>query len=192
MRKIVYLQKIGPVDDIILLKLKKSLKWAFRRYDLNVKILSYELPLLYKEYHQFNKQYDADQILNRLKTYVESKRSFRILGVISQDIFSKLVDFRFGCAKYLENSLYGVALVSTFRLKEKLYDRVEDKFLFELRVLKEALHELGHTFGLSLEEHCKNHCVMNFSPTVSKIEEKPPFFCEKCDAKLESYFNDLK
>ena len=192
MTRLIYLQKIGPIDDSILLKLKKSLKWAFRKYDLNVKVLSYELPLLYKEYHHFKKQYDADQILNRLKIYAESKKYFRILGVINQDIFSKLVDFRFGCAKYLEDSLYGVALISLFRLKEELYDRAEDKSLFELRVLKEALHELGHTFGLSINEHCKNHCVMNFSTTVSKIEEKPPFFCEKCVEKLDSYFSDFK
>ena len=192
MTRLVYLQKIGPVDDSILLKLKKSLKWALRKYDLNVKVLSYELPLLYKEYNQFKKQYDVDQILNRLKVYAESKKFFRILGVINQDIYSKLVDFRFGCAKYIEDSLYGVALISTFRLKEKLYDRVEDKSLFELRVLKEALHELGHTFGLSLNIHCTNHCVMNFSPTASKIEEKPPFFCEKCINKLESYLSDLE
>jgi archaemetzincin len=192
MRKIIFLQKIGPVDDSILLKLKKSLKWEFGKYDLNVKVLSYELPLLYKEYNQFKKQYNVDHILNRLKVYAESKKLFRILGVINQDIFSKLVDFRFGCAKYSEDSPYGVALISTFRLKEKMYDRTEDKSLFELRVLKEALHELGHTFGLSINEHCKNHCVMNFSPTVSKIEEKPPFFCEKCTAKLESYFSIVK
>jgi archaemetzincin len=191
MRRIIYLQKIGPVDDSILIKLKKSLKWAFKNYDLNVKVLSYELPLLYKEYNQFKKQYNVDHILNRLKVYAESKKFFRILGVINQDIFSKLVDFRFGCAKYIEDSLYGVALISTFRLKEMLYDRDEDKSLFELRILKEALHELGHTFGLSLNEHCKNYCVMNFSPTVSKIEEKPPIFCEKCIEKLESYFRDL-
>ena len=100
MTGLIYLQKIGPVDDSILLKLKKNLKWAFRKYDLNVKVLSYELPLLYKEYHHFKKQYDVDQILNRLKIYAESKKYFRILGVINQDIFSKLVDFRFGCAKY--------------------------------------------------------------------------------------------
>jgi archaemetzincin len=192
MRKIIFLQKIGPVDDSILLKLKKSLKWAFRKYDLNVKILSYELPLLYKEYNQFKKQYNVDHILNRLKVYAESKKLFRILGVINRDIFSKLVDFRFGCAKYLEDSPYGVALISTFRLKEKLYDRTEDKSLFDLRVLKEALHELGHTFGLSINEHCKNHCVMNFSPTVSKIEEKPPFFCEKCTVKIETYLSAVK
>ena len=192
MTRLIYLQKIGPVDDSILYKLKKSLKWAFRNYDLNVQVLSYELPLLYKEYDQFKKQYNVDQILNRLKVYAESKKFFRILGVINQDIFSNLVDFRFGCAKYLEDSPYGVALISTFRLEEKLYDRVENKPLFELRVLKEAMHELGHTFGLSLNEHCKNYCVMNFSSTVSKIEEKPPFFCEKCAEEMESYFNDFR
>lgn len=191
MKKKVYLQKIGPVNESILFKLKKSLVWAFREYNLSVKLLSYELPLLYNEFDKFKKQYDGDQILNRLKTYGESKQFFRVLGVIDQDIFSALVDYRFGCAKFSENPSHGVALISISRLKEKFYDRAGNMHLFELRILKEALHELGHTFGLSLKDHCENHCVMNFSPTVSKIEEKPSFFCESCTNKLDAYLKNI-
>ena len=191
MRKKVYLQKIGSVNESLLLKLKKSLTWTFRKYNLNVKILSYELPLLYNEFDKFKKQYDGDQILDRLKIYGKSKKLFRVLGVIDQDIFSALVDYRFGCAKFSENPLYGVALISISRLKEKFYDRTENLQLLELRILKEALHELGHTFGLSLKNHCENYCVMNFSPNVSKIEEKPPFFCEPCMNKLDAYFENI-
>jgi len=192
MKKKVYLQKVGLVNESFLLKLKKSLAWTFRKYNLNVKVLSYELPLLYKEFDKFKKQYDGDQILNRLKTYGESKKFFRVLGIIDQDIFSSLVDYRFGCAKFSEDPSLGVALISISRLKEKFYDRPENMHLFELRMLKEALHELGHTFGLSLENHCENHCVMNFSPTVSKIEEKPPFYCESCMSKLNDYLVSIQ
>ena len=191
MRKKVYLQKIGSINESLLLKLKKSLTWTFRKYNLHIKLLSYELPLLYKEFDEFKKQYNGDQILDRLKTYGKSKKFFRVLGVIDQDIFSKLVDYRFGCARFSEDPSYGVALISISRLKEKFYDRKENLQLFELRILKEALHELGHTFGLSLKNHCNNHCVMNFSPTVSKIEEKPPFFCESCMNKLDTYLDNL-
>ena len=191
MKKKVYLQKIGPVNDSFLLKLKKNLVWTFRKYNLNVKILSYELPLLYDEFDKFKKQYDGDKILNRLKTFGESKKFFRVLGVIDQDIFTRLVDYRFGCAKFSEDPSNGVALISIFRLKESFYKRIENLHLLELRMLKEALHELGHSFGLSLDDHCQNQCVMNFSENVGNIEQKPSFFCLSCINKLDAYFKDL-
>ena len=190
MKKIIYLQKVGLVNESLLLKLKKNLIWTLKKYKINVQIPSYELPLLYKEY-SIEKKYNGDQILNRLRTYAESKKYFRILGIIDQDIFSLLLKFCFGIAKFSEDPSYGAALISIYRLKENLYERKENLQLLELRTLKEALHELGHTFGLSLDEHCQNYCVMNFSETVSTIEQKPPFFCQSCINKLDIYFKDL-
>ena len=145
----------------------------------------------YDEFDKFKKQYDGDKILNRLKTFGESKKFFRVLGVIDQDIFTRLVDYRFGCAKFSEDPSNGVALISIFRLKESFYKRIENLHLLELRMLKEALHELGHSFGLSLDDHCQNQCVMNFSENVGNIEQKPSFFCLSCINKLDAYFKDL-
>lgn len=50
------------------------------------------------------------------------------------------------------------------------------------RVLKEALHELGHLAGL---EHCdRPECPMSFAARVADVDRKNPDFCEQCAAEL--------
>jgi archaemetzincin len=72
-------------------------------------------------------------------------------------------------------------------LNEEFYGLKEDRALFELRVLKEALHELGHTFGLL---HCENNCVMIFSNSIEDTDNKPPQFCPRCSNYLERFFQN--
>jgi archaemetzincin len=48
--------------------------------------------------------------------------------------------------------------------------------------MKEAVHELGHTYGLS---HCRDiHCVMCFSNTLGDTDRKGVRFCAACEPKL--------
>ena len=48
--------------------------------------------------------------------------------------------------------------------------------------LKEAMHELGHTYGLF---HCRSlDCVMHISTYVEDIDTKPAEFCRECEHKL--------
>ena len=47
------------------------------------------------------------------------------------------------------------------------------------RVKKEAVHEIGHTFGLG---HCLNKiCVMSFSPSIFDVDRKEVHPCKKCE-----------
>jgi predicted Zn-dependent protease len=53
-----------------------------------------------------------------------------------------------------------------------------NQFLLKERLVKECLHELGHTYGLS---HCANKdCPMCFSSVVHDIDEKGKTYCPKC------------
>ena len=57
-----------------------------------------------------------------------------------------------------------------------------DRRRFEARVLKEAVHELGHTLGLA---HCPHpKCVMHFSNTVADTDRKGTDYCAACQARL--------
>jgi archaemetzincin len=48
---------------------------------------------------------------------------------------------------------------------------------------KEAVHELGHAFGLV---HCKDfECVMHFSNSIEQVDLKANAFCRKCADLLQ-------
>jgi archaemetzincin len=98
----------------------------------------------------------------------------KVLGVTSLDLFVPVLTFVFG-----EAQLNGTAaLVSTFRLNETFYGFPPNEALLEERLIKEAVHELGHTFGLI---HCRDFaCVMHSSTSVEEIDVKGKEFCGSC------------
>jgi len=191
MKKVIYLQQIGELDKTILIKLKKNLKWSFKEFNLSLKILDTIIPLNETEYNQIRRQYNADLIMLKLLKYNSEKSYFRILGVMDYDIYVRQYNFIFGTASNPERMNFQfspVALISVARLREQFWGRVENNSLFELRVLKEAIHELGHTFGLF---HCENQCIMVFSNWIGDTDDKPPIFCESCFKKLNYFLNSL-
>jgi archaemetzincin len=89
----------------------------------------------------------------------------RLLGVADEDLYVPRLNFVFGEA----DSRRGVAVFSLARLRSK------DEALFRRRAATEAIHELGHTWGL---EHCtKERCVMWFSNTLAESDRKGTRFC---------------
>jgi len=102
----------------------------------------------------------------------------RILGVTHFDLFVPILTFLFGEAQYRGPG----AVVSTARLKNEFYGMPPDPILLQERLLKESVHELGHTFGL---KHCYSPgCVMVSSTDIEGIDAKSPLFCERCRASL--------
>jgi len=189
MKKIIYLQRIGDIDPGILIVLIKDLKWFFKKYGLKIVNLPDPFHLLESEYDSNKRQYDALKVKKRLIKYVKNKGYYRVLGVLDVDIFSKYLNFVFGVADLPKNKSFGSALISITRLREKFYRRIENVALFKLRIVKEAIHELGHTFGL---EHCTNFCVMKFSNDLEDTDQKPPKFCEDCANRMDIIINSFE
>ena len=80
------------------------------------------------------------------------------------DVYSDKLNFVFGEA-YLDGRICAIYLP---RLRQEFYGLKSDKSLFYQRLVKEAVHELGHAFGLS---HCENiKCVMHFSNSLSDTD----------------------
>jgi archaemetzincin len=97
----------------------------------------------------------------------------RILAVTNYDLYANNLNFVFGLADTPEKS----AVISLFRLRVGA-----DEERFHSRVIKEAVHELGHTWGLS---HCQNpRCVMHFSNSLEDTDRKETEWCESCGRKL--------
>jgi archaemetzincin len=98
----------------------------------------------------------------------------RILGVAGVDLFIPVLTHVFG-----EAQLDGpAAVVSAYRLDNQIYGLPPDRDLLFERLVKEAIHELGHTYHLI---HCRRHpCVMMSSTYVEDIDLKSDRFCPSC------------
>lgn len=189
MKKTVYLQGIGNVEQAILLKLKKHLEWTLKGFISSVEIASNPIPIYDSEYNSIRRQYDADRILSRLNKIFKKSDQLSVLGVIDEDIYSRFQNFVFGIAEKRFLNSPGASLISVTRLKEEFYMRPNDEALFELRILKEAFHELGHTFGLG---HCKNDCVMRYSNCLADTDRKPPQLCDSCLVLMKDFFDKAR
>lgn len=118
------------------------------------------------------RQYYATAILQELAA--RSHGGPRLLGIAAGDLYVPIFTFVFG-----EAQLAGLAaLVSTHRLHQEFYGLPADRDLTRDRLLKEALHELGHTFGL---RHCRNwECPMAATTAVERLDAKSSRYCPSC------------
>lgn len=98
----------------------------------------------------------------------------KIIGITNVDICTPVLSFVFGAAQ-----LSGAAaLVSVFRLRPEFHGFGVDNKLFFERTLKEAIHELGHTFGLT---HCKRPaCIMHLAYSIRDLDQRGLAFCASC------------
>ena len=102
----------------------------------------------------------------------------RILGVTEVDLAIPRLSFLFGQAQ-LEGS---VAVISLCRLRQEFYGLPPDDELLRERTIKETLHELGHTFGLT---HCReSKCVMSLATHIGLVDQKAERYCARCGTYL--------
>lgn len=173
-RTLIELVPIGNVDmdvlDFLALVLPEALPVSCRIRNHPIELDS--------AYHPLRQQYHSTTLLAQL---VRGHRdpAAKVLGVTDVDLFIPILTFVFG-----EAQLGGAAAVlSVHRLDQRFYGLPEDRRLLLERCEKEALHELGHTFGLI---HCSTFdCVMHFSNSIEHVDIKSNAFCPSCRRLLE-------
>ncbi len=103
----------------------------------------------------------------------------KIVAITDCDLFIPVLTFVFG-----EAQLGGKgAVVSTARLRMNLNGLPTPRNLFRARLVKECVHELGHTFSLV---HCHlSRCVMSRSNTVLEVDRKSGNLCRECQDHLK-------
>jgi archaemetzincin len=125
-------------------------------------------------YDTHRAQYSAEVILAQLAM----EGADRVLGVVDLDLYVPELNFVFG----LSDRAGRRAVIALPRLRQSFYGARDDEALFLARVVKEAVHELGHTCGLG---HCPDRqCVMAFSNSLADTDHKGERFCTRCAARL--------
>ncbi len=134
-------------------------------------------------YHEGRGQYFSTAILEEMDKRLPGD-FLKIIALTRKDLFIPILTYVFG-----EAQLGGrCAILSSFRLNP--VSRSPDNLvLYQKRIIKEVLHELGHTFNLT---HCRDkRCIMHYCRRLRDIDEKEAMFCRYCSLFLEDELKRL-
>jgi len=171
----IYLVPVGDIEKSTLETLSKELEKTFGC----VAEIQEGMSLPQETYNERRRQYSSSQMLQKIHSFIEAKKQDKVLAIADVDLYVEGLNFVFG-----EAELGGhFAVISLARLRQSFYGLPENKTLFMERAVKEAVHELGHVYGL---EHCPDSsCVMHFSNSLMDTDRKKSSFCSRCRQKLE-------
>lgn len=168
----ITLRPLAQIDSYILEILKQSLEQTFNcpvEVEAQIGSLDYA-------YEPSRKQYLAPRLLAALRSF-KIEPGDRGLGIVDVDLYAPGLNFIFGEADISS----GVAVLSLYHLRGG-WGLPHTATLFQERVVKEAIHELGHLYYLN---HCPNiKCVMHFSNSLADTDIKGTDFCQKCQQRL--------
>jgi archaemetzincin len=172
MKKIIILP-VGRVDSDIIHAICDNLAITF-----HVKVeKGQEIPIPLNSYTPKRGQYHASTILQKMKSFRLNNHS-KILGVTDVDLYVPDLNFVFGVADMSS----AITVISVTRLRQEFYGHPADRKILEKRAVKEAVHEMGHVYGL---HHCPNpKCIMYFSNSLHDTDQKGPGFCKACQDEL--------
>jgi archaemetzincin len=171
--KHLQLLPIGKLDGGLLLDLAPAMADTFR---LPCEILAHPIDPAFA-FHSEREQYHSSELLHRMQGFL-TPNSWRVLGVAAVDLYIPILTFVFG-----EAQMGGpCAIVSLHRLRQEFYGLPEDADILRHRLLKEAVHELGHTLDLT---HCDDYrCAMAPSHAVEWIDLKDSALCTSCRSRV--------
>lgn len=177
----IYLLPLGSQDADLLDAVAQAVEEAF---GIPTAILP-PLPVPERAFNESRGQYFSTAILRSLLPFI-SPYALRLLAITDVDLFVPQLNFVFG-----EAAVDGrVCVISLHRLRPEFYGEPPDERLFIERGVKEAIHELGHTFGL---RHCSDpRCVMFFSSNIEDTDRKTAQFCQETARRLRPRLTTLK
>lgn len=171
--KLLQLLPIGNLDVSLIAKMCPAIEAIL---GIPCKILPQRLDPDFA-FHRERQQYHSSEILRQMQSFVRAD-TWRLLGVTAVDLYIPILTFVFG-----EAQMSGpCAVLSSHRLRQEFYGLPSDPELLRHRLIKEAVHELGHTLNLP---HCHDYrCVMASSHAVEWTDLKDRALCATCQAAV--------
>lgn len=177
MRSIVIVP-FGEVPKTLLDFLKEELGF---RFGTEVRLADTE-PIPEGAFDRHRNQYRSSLFLRRLEDErqdADRQETERRIGIVDADLYNPESDGVLGEADPVDR----VAVVSVAGFHPASEVLPEEDPRFRVRVLKEAVHELGHTYQL---DHCDNSkCVMYSSNVLNDLDQKSADFCMAHQSKLK-------
>jgi len=175
MRPTITLVPIGPVSPGLVSCLAARLPEVFGR----VIHIAAPVGLPASAYDGRRRQYRGPALIAALQA-LRAPRGTCLVGLVDVDCYAPGLNFIFGQAAAEGRE----AVVALPRLRPVFYGLPDDPAVFHERVVKDVVHEVGHTWGLA---HCAApRCVMFFSNTLHDTDAKGVEFCSACRARLAS------
>ena len=171
--------QIGPLDRDVLEDILKRLGPIFP--EATRTLLEDVKPIPRETYSSRRHQYNSTKILMETRDHVQDLDGDHVLGVVDVDLYVPRHNFVFGEAECPGK----VGIISLCRLKPEFYGLPSDRSLFIERCAKEAVHEIGHTLGLS---HCRDSsCVMFYSNSIFDTDRKRILLCKRCSEFISKH-----
>ena len=165
------------IDDKIVQNLHLKLEEVFK---ISVDQIEWNsISQLEKSYFKSGLKYRSTELINYFSKYIQGEIN-GILFITISDLYSPVFARYYG-----EAQLNGkVGIISAFHLNENLSEESHNSVVFLSRLQKEAIHEVGHLFGVT---HCMDpNCVMNLSGKSCDIDIKSSSFCKNCSEVLRN------
>ena len=169
----ILISPIGPVDTGVIPPIQSALGDIFGFPTLMDRVLE-DLSLAY---HHGRQQFHSTAILDMLAQAIPPE-CVKVLGITDVDLFIPILTHVYG-----EAQLGGTScIVSTFRLDEG-WEHTSSEPRSTQRLVKEAAHELGHTFNL---KHCRDPvCIMHYCRSLHDVDQKSMHLCRYCRILLQ-------
>lgn len=169
----ILISPVGIDEPALLDQLREKVSTVFG-YPVRICDLLNDIEFAYSpERNQYNSTAINDKLSETAPT-----DCLKVIAVCKKDLFIPILTYVFGEAQLNGRS----CIVSIYRLKDtKAFLNPEG--VFAERVIKEAVHELGHTFSL---KHCPdNSCVMHYCRSLNDVDNKKVSMCRYCSVMLE-------
>lgn len=173
LEKNILISPIGIIEPSLLKKIGEKVADIFN-YPVSVCTLLDDVGFAFSPERD---QYNSTTIIKRLSELAPTNY-LKVIAICENDLFIPILTYVFGEAQLNGRS----CIISTYRLKDTRAF-INPEGIFAERIIKEAVHELGHTFNI---RHCPDKtCAMHYCRSLEDVDHKEIRMCRYCSIMLE-------